>query len=271
MNPTNALFWHAWGQFLAKTNRVEDALRAYDRAIQLAGPWQGRSRLPGMAWRSRSKLLLREGRIAEARADELKGRNIAVRPPGLPSTLIDLTPYFTSGFGDLPSPVEDYLTLAPGPFVKDDIQFDVRGVIHLNSTVYWEVNSPFSVRDIAISQKCRYLYFLHVGCNGDTPVELLEGRTAAEYRMRFIDGVEVPMPVVYGHHLRDEFPTTDSKPLRDDKSQVGWIGTRTNGRTNQLFRTQWKNPRPEVMIASLDFISYSNKVVPFLFAITAEP
>jgi hypothetical protein len=155
--------------------------------------------------------------------------------------------------------------------IDDGIEFDVRGIIHLNSGVYWEISSPHSVRGIAIRQKCRQLFFLHIGCNGNTPIELLEGRTIAEYRMRYADGVEETMPVIYGHHVRDEFPNMDPKPLKHSGSAVGWLGIRTGGRTNRLFRTAWNNPRPDVMIESLDFITHSNKVVPFLFAITAEP
>jgi hypothetical protein len=224
-----------------------------------------------MAWRSRAKLLEREGRLAEARAANLKTANIADRLPGTPSNQIDLTPHYTSGFGDLPGSGEDYLTLDPRPLIQDGIEFDVRGVIHVNSGVYWETRAPFSVRDIAIHQKCQRLYFLHIGCNGDTPVELIEGRTIAEYRMRYADGVEETMPVIYGHHVRDEYPSADSKPLQHSSSAVGWLGIRTGGSTNRLFRTAWTNPRPDVMIESLDFITHSNKVVPFLFAITAEP
>jgi hypothetical protein len=270
-NPTNALFWYDWGRMLDKTNSVKEALQAYDKAIELSGAWQGSEKLPGLVWKRRSQLLQRFGRLAEARRDFLRSRNIAERPAGTPPNQIDLTPYYTSGFGDLPIAEEDYLTLNPRPLIEDGIEFDVRGIIHVNSGVYWETSAPYSVRGIAIRQKCRRLYFLHIGCNADTPIELIEGRTNAVYLMRYADGVEVPMPVIYGHHVRDEYPTADTKPLLDSGSAVGWLGIRTAGQTNRLFRTAWNNPRPDVMIESLDFITHSNKVVPFLFAITAEP
>lgn len=39
----------------------------------------------------------------------------------------------------------------------------------------------------------------------------------------------------------------------------------------QMFQMTWENDRPDVAIASLDFISRRTGTKPYLFAITVEP
>jgi hypothetical protein len=56
---------------------------------------------------------------------------------------------------------------------------------------------------------------------------------------------------------------------------IAWQGangkSRPQGKTVRVFTTAVANPRPEVEIASLDFVSTMAQAAPFLLAITAEP
>ena len=56
---------------------------------------------------------------------------------------------------------------------------------------------------------------------------------------------------------------------------VAWSGqnslSKQRGRTIQLFKSTWKNPRPDVEIISLDFVSEMQDAAPFLVAVTGEP
>jgi hypothetical protein len=45
----------------------------------------------------------------------------------------------------------------------------------------------------------------------------------------------------------------------------------THGGDKRVFIGTWENPHPELMVQTIDFISFPNPAVPFLIAITAEP
>ena len=83
------------------------------------------------------------------------------------------------------------------------------------------------------------------------------------YLMRLADGRDEKMPVV----VRKEVLTMN--PVVAWSGQNGW--TRPSKSSIQLFKSTWENPRPEVKITSLDFVSEMKEGAPFLIAITAEP
>jgi len=274
LNSTNAAFWNAWGLTLEKSNRVDEAFQAYARAVQLAGPWQGRTTLPALAWRNRSNLLKRLGRLAEAASANLQSLHLAERHADTPPHEIDLSSYYNRGSDLGGGALDDFSLVLTGRVTLDltgtPIEFYLRGVIQLKSgNAGWDVDVPESVRGIAIRQKCRRLHFLHVGRVSGAP---RDGVTVGAYRMRYGDGEEVALPIVYGHHLRSLSPPFDPKDPLDQGTKVGWAGTTPESKEPlRLFLTTWENPRPDVAIESLDFVSSANRVVPFLFAITAEP
>ena len=78
------------------------------------------------------------------------------------------------------------------------------------------------------------------------------------------------MPLIYGTHLRSFLLDFDDKAPLDERTKVGWTGPTANGQTIRLFLSSWKNPNPEVAIESLDFMTSTNRITAFLFAITAE-
>jgi hypothetical protein len=57
-------------------------------------------------------------------------------------------------------------------------------------------------------------------------------------------------------------------------AEVAWTGdneaAQSQGATLQLFKWTWANPRPEVKLESLDFVSAMTPCAPFIIAITAE-
>lgn len=69
LNPTDASFWNERGLSLSKTNRLDEALHSYTKAIELSGPWQESQALPGLGYRNRMWLNRRLNRVAEAAAD----------------------------------------------------------------------------------------------------------------------------------------------------------------------------------------------------------
>jgi hypothetical protein len=55
---------------------------------------------------------------------------------------------------------------------------------------------------------------------------------------------------------------------------TAWRGTnpfsRAKGGELSLFKATWENPRPNVAIRSLDYLSVAESAAPFVVAITAE-
>jgi hypothetical protein len=270
LNPTNPAFWNAWGLLLEKTNRVADALQAYDRAVEFSGPWKGPRTPPGLAWKNRSDLLKRQGDLAGATADNLKALNLMERHAETPPHLIDLSLHYNRRLELTGGLVDDFTLMPAGRVTQERIEFDVRGAIQLRSGhAAWDLDTPETVRGIVVRQKCRWLYFLHVGRAAVSPQD---GVPVGLYRMQYADGQEVSMPIVYGKHLRSMSPWYDPKDPLDQGTKVGWEGTTPQSKqTIRLFLTAWENPRPDVAIESLDFVTSSNRVIPFLFAITAKP
>jgi hypothetical protein len=52
---------------------------------------------------------------------------------------------------------------------------------------------------------------------------------------------------------------------------VAWRKEHTNGLIQQLYKSTWENPQPEVVIESFGFVSDMTRSGPFLLAVTAEP
>ncbi|MCI0746875.1 MAG: hypothetical protein L0Y58_15845, partial [Verrucomicrobia subdivision 3 bacterium] len=267
LNATNAPFWNGWGLLLEKTNRVDDALQAYAKAAQLSASLPRGGTFPAVAWRNRSSLLRRLGRLPEASADNLKARGLSERQPDTPPHLIDLSLYYNRGLDRL-GPFRDYSGIPTGRVTLEGIEFDLRGPIQLKGGGGLQsILLPESMPGIVIQQKCRRLHFLHVAASAGA----VDGLTIGRYRMRYVDSQEVTMPIIYGRHLRTMGTEWDPKTELASGTRVGWTGTTPDNHPIRLFITAWENPRPEIAVESLDFVSSVSGVIPHLFAITAEP
>jgi len=97
-----------------------------------------------------------------------------------------------------------------------------------------------------------------------------DGTEVGVYRLRYADGQQKEIPILYGAHLRDHNPEWDPRAPLDKNTKV-WVGDTPAKTRIRLFETTWENERPDVAIESLDFISYGVGTSPVLFAITAEP
>jgi len=260
-NSNNAAFWKAWGLMLEKTNRLEDAARCYTRAIELSGPWKDSQSLPATAWLNRSKLFRRLNRLTEASADNLRGLNLPARHKETPSTSIDLSLHYnvspemkpTSGS----TPLLAWLPL--GRTNLAGIDFDLRGTVQLVGDFFDAF--PQEMPGIQIAQKCRYLHFLHSSLGIAT-----ESSSIGAYRVHYTDGESLDIPIRYGEDLRSRLRENDPRATSAATDLMSTDGSRI-----RYYKRTWENPRPNVSIASIDFISNKTGAAPFLIAITAEP
>jgi hypothetical protein len=84
----------------------------------------------------------------------------------------------------------------------------------------------------------------------------------------------VTVPVKYGEDVRDWWYPKGG-PAGDDKVKVAWEGENEASKSLdngiRLYLTTWKNPRPGVKVATIDFVKVGGtQAAPFCVAITAE-
>jgi hypothetical protein len=144
------------------------------------------------------------------------------------------------------------------------VRFNVRGIVQLAGRkpqpgVYF----PEQATEITIGQTCRTLHFLH--STGETaPV----GTTIGHYVLHYADGRIREFPIIYGLDLR-EYHDRSGTSEAVERGQVAWKDTDKKWNF-RLYKSSWDNPRPEVEVATLDFVSAMTDCHPFLIAITVE-
>jgi hypothetical protein len=116
---------------------------------------------------------------------------------------------------------------------------------------------------IQVGRKCHRVHFLHAATWTETP-----GTEIGGYTLHFVDGELLRMPLVYGEDVKNTVVSTNS--TLPSKATVAWTGTNSAGSGLRLFHSAWKNPRPEVEVLSIDFVSEVKRAAPFLIAITVE-
>jgi hypothetical protein len=195
---------------------------------------------------------------------------VSARDPQAPPNLIDLTRFYNAalreswqGYGcDLSS-----LPVGVHNFAGTD--FDVRGLIQLYGTIKTGPNYPKMVADLHVGRKCERIHFLHA--SGFAFVK--DGTELGKYIIHFVDGHKCEMPILYGWDVRDWW-VRKNEPDECKRSIVAWRGSNRDSvlhdTTIRLYKSTWSNPRPDVEIASVDYLSSETKSAPFLVAITAE-
>jgi hypothetical protein len=165
------------------------------------------------------------------------------------------------------SPGNDLTDLPRGLQDLDAHTYDVRGVIQLKGN---RLRFPFpeQITGIEVGRSCRRIHFLHA-----TAFEELTGTRIGHYLIRYVDGLEREVPILYGRDVEDWW--YDLKPGQPATAcTVAWRGsnepTRAQGMGIRLYHSEWENPREKVEIASIDFVSAMTDSGPFLVAITVE-
>lgn len=122
------------------------------------------------------------------------------------------------------------------------------------------------------------LHVLHgteYGAFGDAKhrFHVADGTEIGRYRVRFADGDEHLVPVVYGRDVRDTWDWDKSRATA--RGKVVWTGTSPGaskeGVSLRLYLMTWTNPRPGAEVTHIDFVSAGDTAAsPFCLALTAE-
>jgi serine/threonine protein kinase/WD40 repeat protein len=203
-----------------------------------------------------------------------------IRPPlivpprlaGTPATQLDLTLYynarldedwhFTGGAGNSLGTVPTELVDSGG------VKFDARGILQLASASLAAQRTGYqlAVTRLPVAQACRALHFL--GACGYAGSES-PGAQVGRYVVHYADGTQFEIPIRHGQDTGDWWGQAQAQPSAATAT-VAWEGPNPEGRPVRLFRQTWRNPKPDVRIDHLDFVSAKRSSAPFLLAITAE-
>jgi thiol-disulfide isomerase/thioredoxin len=185
--------------------------------------------------------------------------------------MVDLTEHFHAALAETWHPGNQGNDLANLPSGIQQLQgvfFDIRGIVQLNGGGMVDMqgkNYPRRVQHIKVGRKCDRLHFLH---SAGWAVE--DGTLVGKYLLRYADGSRQALPIIYGEDIRDWWVGTD-KVVELKHAQVAWQGQTSNGNEVRLYTRTWENPRPDIEVASIEFVSTMTRCAPFLVAITIEP
>jgi hypothetical protein len=168
--------------------------------------------------------------------------------------------------------LQDFAGLPTGLQTFGGCRFDVRGLVHVYGTALKgeEATYPERVTDIRIAQKCRRLHFLQA-----TSWEVLDGIEVGRYVLHYADGERRELPLVYGRDLANWWFYGVPRGSSDATGAVAaWVGhnpsAAKDGAGICLYKSTRENPRPDVELVSIDFVSSMSFAAPFLVALTVE-
>lgn len=162
----------------------------------------------------------------------------------------------------------DLSEVPQGELELEGTSFDVRGLIQVGWKDRSGLEYPTEVTDIVISNRCQRLHFLHSAINA---FSIKDQREIGHYLVHYADGSATEIPIVTHKDVSDWFEQSGEE---DDPFEVAWRGeseySRQVGRKIRLFKSSWENPKPDVPIRTIDFVSTAQVVAPFLVALTRE-
>jgi len=280
----NRIYYRAFDRDWILANMPEEEL--WRRWVNFL---RGVKRLLGVVWRALSLVFfvilivfLVFGPMRSKLAYWLESGSPAVGPrpvttrrsPTAPVYLLDLTDFYNASLRENwhGGTAGSLGALSNGVQTLRGIAFDTRGVVQLAGRELVNRVYPHEVTGIPARQKCRAIHFLH-----GTGWSEVQAKQIAYYVVHYADGQLRYVPVLYGQEVCDWVPR-ETNPEQVAGSVVAWEGAACDeaagvsmAQKRRLFLTTWRNPRQEVEVQSIDFISSLTASAPFLVAITLEP
>ena len=199
---------------------------------------------------------------------------------------IDLKPYTNAALTDSPvssagDNANNLSELPSGTHIFAGVPFDVEGSIQLMGTGLrsFAKNYPAEVDNIRIGRRCAKLHLLH-GANWVYTSEF--GTLAAELVLHYTDGSTNTIEMVTGKTVFDWWgplfqtgvdPRFYQMPSGTERAWTGsnpFIKRSWKDESLILYKTTLENPKPDMPVSSLDYVSAMREVAPFLVGLTVE-
>lgn len=214
---------------------------------------------------------------------EFTAADYPARDPATPKQALDLSPHYTTPldvatFSEPYSAemIPTYRDLPPGLVRFEGVPFDVRGVMQLAlgeeegayNAWFWEY-WPQAIRGIEVRQSFGHVHGLLAASR-----ETVDGEEIGALVLHYADGEQRELPIVYGRHVRSKH-TREGPNSHTELARVVWyrenVTPRQTPRQGRLYKCIWVNPRPEVEVVSVDFVSRMAASGPLIIALTVEP
>jgi len=211
----------------------------------------------------------------------LKGPDLSkipARDPKAAPQLVDLSGKYSSPLTEqwhpdangLPSGVNHLGSLPLGVQKLAGVDFDVRGVIQVTGVQAEYAGAAFADEQtgIKVGRKCKQLHALHAaGWRAE------DGTPIGKYVLHYAGGETATLNIVYGVDTRDWW-TSSSEPKDAKSATIAWTGsnqaTDAAGASLRLFKRTYENPKPNLVIETVDLVSTHGDSAPFLIALTTE-
>lgn len=188
---------------------------------------------------------------------------------------IDLTKYYTTPASYFDQ-IENYpwRDVPRGAQTFGHVPLDIGGMICLwgGSNAKRGAVFPEQVTGIAVTRKFDALYLYHAAFSSSP-----DGTPVAELVFRYDDGTSFTNAICYGTHVRDWYEKKgEPEWLTDSKSKVVWRGVNSTSRSVppsmlRFFITEIANPKPLVVVTTIDLFSLKTKTAPCMLAMTTGP
>jgi serine/threonine protein kinase len=152
--------------------------------------------------------------------------------------------------------------------IFNDVRFNVAGLLQLaNEVDVRQTNCPYptGVEGIPVNRFCHSIYLLHGTADGTE-----NGIVVASLILHYADGTTNNLDIIYGRQVYDWwFQASDADAFLAGNTKVAWVGENSASKI-RVFQTSFANPKPEVKIESVDYVSGLSKCAPFMLALTVE-
>ncbi len=198
---------------------------------------------------------------------------IPPRPAQASSNQIDLTATYNvalneswQAIGDLADVDRTLSALPAGLQTFAGVPFDVRGFVQLRGVAPDSELYPDRVA-IPVKRVFQRLHALH----GTTWLER-QSREIGAFVLHYVNGEVAKLPIVFGEHLRGEDPRLDPKSECPNGQLVWGAGSSADPADNRprLYQTTFVNPKPELEVVRIDYVSKVTRCGPLLVALTVE-
>ena len=253
-----------------RLNDLDKAAAAFERALQAAS---GEMPTLSLTLRQNLHFVLRKlGRDKDAQKHWLVLNRVPSRPHKLTSASIDLSQHYNAALDRDwfdPRYTNSLVELQPGVHRFDGVEFDVRGLIQLASTVVDKNRFPTSA-DIIVDQKCTAIHFLYGAIHATDP----DNTTIGSCRVIFKDGSSRELPLEMGKNIRDWWaPLGAKESLNLPEATCVWVGTNPTIEPRKLqlciLKTTWNNESQQT-VDRLEVSTSMRKGAPFLVAVSLE-
>ena len=169
-------------------------------------------------------------------------------------------------------PQNNLARLPAGHRIFDGVRFDVAGIIQLaNGIDITQTNNPYpaSVEGIPVNRFCHRLHLLH-----GTAERADDQTVVANLVLHYADGSTGKCDIIYGQQVYDWWFEGDGNPPLAGNTRIAWVGDNptatSRGCRIRVFKTSFINPKPDMRIQTIDFVSALTPSAPFLLALTEE-